>query len=51
MFINITYDHMRRIHLAIMNFHYFVSMLTCINVNTCEWLSVCDNVFINPIIR
>ena len=43
-------DHMRKVDLAIMNFHYFVSMLTRIEVNACEWSSVCDNGFINLVI-
>ena len=51
MIINTPYNHMRRVDFTIMNFHYFVSILTCIEVNACEWSSVRDNVFINPIIR
>ena len=51
MIINTLDDHKRRVDLAIMNFHYFVSMLTRREINACEWSSVSGNVFINLVIR
>ena len=51
MIINTPYHHMRRVNMAIVNFHYFVSLLTFMEVNACEWPSVRDNVFINLVIR
>ena len=47
MITNTPYEHMQKVDVAIMNFHYFVSMLTCIEVNAYEWSSLLDNVFIN----